>query len=104
MIIDFAVSPTDYPRLSKLVLFAALSAESKILAERLQKARVRSVRVKYSSRRPASMKYRGLFRIADRHKFADGEGEKRFELEYRSALGGWTLPEAFAMWRKRYDK
>ena len=39
MLSDFAVAPSDYSRLSKLVLYAALSTESRLLAERSARRR-----------------------------------------------------------------
>ena len=40
---DFPVEPVDYDRLAKLVLYAALSKESKLLAESITRRRIKSL-------------------------------------------------------------
>ena len=101
MMSDFAVRPTAYPRLSKLVLTAALSHEAKLLAERVARRRVKSVVTTAFSQNPTSMKYRGLFDLLTRAPAAEGEHHK-YKLNYGSGMGRWSLQEGLALWRKKY--
>lgn len=109
LISDFCVAPTDYPRLSKLVLYAALSRESKLLAERLTRRRVRFAVTTAFTDRPVSMKYRGVFSLVKRRENkveeqAYGEDAKKYMLNYQAAIGGWSLAEGLIMWKKKHGK
>lgn len=105
---DFAVAPTDYPRLSKLVLMAALSRESQILAERMVRHRVRRVMTTAFTQNPISMKYRGLFDLLSRKENAgweadaDDTSKMRYALNYIADVGRWTLTEGLAQWHKKH--
>lgn len=101
---DFAVAPTDYPKLSKLVLYAALSREGQMLAERLANRRVRQIVTTAFSNHPVSMKYRGLFRLASRKEnpHSDAQAEHRYHLNYVAPAGQWTLKDGFDEWRRRH--
>ena len=114
---DFPVAPTDYDRLSKLVLIAALSKESKLLAERLVRKRVRSLVTTAFSKNPVSMKYRGLFKMLNRkeNNALDEKWGKEidpsnryynqpYEINYGAALGQWTLEEGLALWKKKHGQ
>lgn len=96
---DFAVGPTDYPRLSKLVLYAAMSKEVKLLAERLAKKRINGVLTSAFARYPVSMKYRGLMEMTSR-QFKEEKGE--YLLNYHALMGQWTLQEGFEIWKRKY--
>lgn len=99
---DFAVGPTDYPRLSKLVLMAALSREAQMLMERTLSRRVRTITTTAFSDRPASMKYRGLFRMVKR---TETPGAARmYQLQYEAQAGQWTLAEALKTWRAKWGE
>jgi hypothetical protein len=97
MMSDFAVSPTDYPRLSKLVLYAVLSTEARMLMQRFSNRRVRSLVTTAFSQKPVSMKYRGLFTLLNRKETDDG-----YALNYAADVGKWTLSEGYALWRKKH--
>jgi hypothetical protein len=110
---DFPVAPTSYPRLSKLVLYAALSIESKLLAERVSHQRVRSVVTTAFARRPVSMKYRGLFDLLTRAEtksdlpaggggIADAYYSQGFKLNYASGIGRWTLADGLSEWKRKH--
>lgn len=105
---DFAVAPTDYPRLSKLVLHAALSRESQILAERMVRHRVRRIMTTAFSQNPVSMKYRGLFDLHSRKENAGwvedaaDTSQMRYTLNYIADVGRWTLKEGLAAWQKKH--
>ena len=114
---DFPVAPTSYPRLSKLVLYAALSKETKLLCERSQNHRVRSMVTTAFSKRPQSMKYRGLFRLLTRKEnkardeaYTDDLGDansyydQKFELNYGQELGRLTLAESLAEWKTKHGQ
>lgn len=98
---DFAVAPSDYPRLSKLVLYAALSAEAKQLAERVARRRVKHLFTTAFSDNPISMKYRGIFDLVNR-KAVDQAGEKKYALNYQAAAGQWSLAQGLATWKQKY--
>jgi hypothetical protein len=103
---DFPVAPTDYPRLAKLVLYAALSTESQRLIQNSQSRRVRGLITTAYSKRPVSMKYRGVLELVSRKHKPDAEGYygQPYELGYGSALGRWTLAEGLAEWRRRHGQ
>lgn len=101
MMSDFAVRPTAYKRLSKLVLYAVLSHESKLLAERVARRRVRSVVTTAFSQNPSSMKYRKMFDLLTRAEAPAGE-HYRYKLNYGAAMGQWSLKEGLTAWRKKY--
>jgi hypothetical protein len=92
---DFAVTST-VPKLSALVLRAALSKESKLLAERFEHRRVRWAKTTAFTDKPVSMKYRGLFKLVSRKEDPPGH----FALNYAAEMGEWTLQEALDAWRK----
>jgi hypothetical protein len=98
---DFAVSPSDEPRLSKLVLHAILSHEARLLMERSYRKRVRAVTTTAFSQNPVSMKYRGVFRLLSRKDAAPDE-PYRYQLNYGAEVGQWSLAEGFAIWRKKH--
>ena len=111
---DFPVSPSKYKRLAKLVLYAALSKESKLLAERLTNKRIRSLVTTAFTKRQMSMKYRGLFDVLNKKKLAGvDEGEtdlsKRYynegyQLNYGAIMGKWTLQEGLALWKQKHSQ
>ncbi|MGW3031216.1 putative antirestriction adenine methyltransferase [Streptomyces sp. NPDC001178] len=97
---DFAVAPTDYPRLSKLVVLAATSAEAQLLCQRSFSRRIRAVSTTAFSNNPVSMKYRGLLRLTKRSQ--SNEDGWKFQLQYQGAMGEHTLADALEMWAKRW--
>jgi hypothetical protein len=111
---DFPVAPTDYPRLSKLVLYAALSREAQLLAERLARKRVRSLFTTAFSNNPVSMKYRGLFDLHNRRENPDWSPDaerdpaayyrQRYLINYVASVGAWTLAEGFSLWTQKHGK
>ncbi len=114
---DFPVEPTDYDRLAKLVLYAALSSESKIIAERLIRKRVRSLVTTAFSKNPVSMKYRGLFKILNRKEHdalaedwakdidpSNAYYRQKYQINYGAAMGEWSLAEGLAMWKEKHSQ
>lgn len=106
MITDFSIRPAGYKHLSKLVLFACLSKESKLVTERRAKHRIRGCVTTAFSKNPISMKYRGVFDLLTRKevdkKMPDGSITKQWRLNYGAEMGLWTLDEGFAVWKKKY--
>ncbi len=111
---DFPIAPTKYKRLAKLVLYAALSKESKLLAQRITNKRVRSLVTTAFSKNPVSMKYRGLFKLLNK-KELDGVDENEtdmtkiyynqgYQLNYGATMGEWTLAEGLEMWKKKHSQ
>lgn len=114
---DFPVAPSSYPRLSKLVLYAALSQESKMLAERVARKRIRSCVTTAFSQRPVSMKYRGLFDLLTR---AENDAREQswaadidpvnayynqaYKLNYGAMMGEWDLAKGLELWKKKHGK
>lgn len=94
---DFAVTGTDYPRLAKLVVTAALSDEAKLEAERMTGRRARSLTTSAFTDRPVSMKYRGLLDLLSRKETE--RPEFKYQLYYGARLGQWSLEEGYAQWR-----
>jgi hypothetical protein len=101
MLSDFPVAPTDYSRLAKLVLIAALSKEAQLLAERVCKSRIRSLVTTAFSDNPVSMKYRGLFALTSR-KEAPENSHNKFQLQYHAQIGQWSLSEGLTLWKKKH--
>ena len=115
---DFPVEPTDYKHLAKLVLYAALSKESKRIAERITKRRAASLVTTAFSKNPESMKYRGLFKVLNRKhndslQKADWAKDidpanayymQPYEINYGAPLGQWTLKEGLALWKKKHSQ
>lgn len=111
---DFPVRLSAYRHLAKLVLIAALSRESQLLAERTAHKRIRSVVTTAFTDRPISMKYRGLFHLLTRKEKKSGAREgssisdnyyaQPFELNYGAEIGKWTLAEGLSMWWKKYGE
>lgn len=98
---DFAIRPTRHPRLSKLVLYAALSREVlAVLEQRLQR-RIRAVMTTAFSQNPASMKYRGLFELLSRREAGAGDAG-RWVLNYWAKPGEWSLEEGFREWQSKH--
>lgn len=115
---DFPVEPVDYKHLAKLVLYAALSKESKRIAERITKRRAASLVTTAFSKNPESMKYRGLFKVLNRKhndslEKADWAKDidpanayymQPYEINYGAPMGQWTLQEGLAIWKKKHSQ
>lgn len=99
---DFAVAPSDYPRLSKLVVAALLSSEAQRLIQRGASRQITHMNTTAFSNNPVSMKYRGLL---DLQKRAESTNPLfKFQLNYGSAIGRWTLAEALAEWKRKHGE
>ncbi|AJC58552.1 hypothetical protein [Streptomyces sp. 769] len=97
---DFAVAPTDYPRLSKLIVLAATSSEAQLLCQRAFSRRIRAVSTTAFSNNAVSMKYRGLLRLTKRGP--SNEDGWKFQLQYQGPMGEHTLAQALETWAKRW--
>jgi hypothetical protein len=117
MMSDFPVSTSDYPKLSKLIVMAALSKEAEQLILRYGKRPFRSMTTTALSNNPVSMKYRGVLTLVKKGKNEslkkawaktadiseeDSYMSRPWELQYGSELGRWTLQEALTTWKKKY--
>lgn len=98
---DFPVAPSDYPRLAKLVLYAALSKEGRLLSERVSKARVRYLVTTAFTNNPVSMKYRGLFNLESRKEAGD-KSPFRWQLQYVAEAGRLSLAEGLKEWKQKH--
>ena len=93
---DFPVSGTDYKRLSKLIVMASVSKEDQEFYELKYGTRIVSSVTTAFSRRPASMKYRGILKLCTSQKGKDGQ----YVLNYGGRFGQWTLDEALREWKR----
>ena len=93
---DLAV-PSETKKLAKLVLLALLSIDVKRIVDLHYIMDFYWLGTTAFSKHPASMKYRGLFKL---HKRKETEGG--FLLNYYARLGGHTLGEALKIWKKKY--
>ncbi|KAB2328946.1 hypothetical protein F7731_23625 [Cytobacillus depressus] len=102
---DFPVANSKYKKLAKLVLYAALSKEVKLICERLERKRIYSLLTTAFTNRPVSMKYRGLFELLTRkeNNKPNSSGEK-FQLNYGALMGNWSLQEGYEIWKKKHGK
>lgn len=99
---DFPVAPTQYKRLSKLILYAALSREAQVMIERTLSRRVRVILTTAFSDHPSSGKYRGLFKLTKRTETPDAP--HAFQLNYAADAGAWTLAEGLATWKEKHGQ
>jgi hypothetical protein len=102
MLSDFAVAPTRYRNLAKLVLVAALSTEARLMIERSMSRRLRRIATTAFTDRPVSMKYRSLLQLDSRKDATDGV--HRYMLNYSADLGRWPLAEGLEVWRARWGQ
>ena len=104
MLSDFPVAPTKYARLAKLILYAAFSKETQAALERDYGRRVESMLTTAFTDRPASMKYRGIMKLLSRKEDVPGQKGKeyKFQLNYWSKMGRWSLQEGFKEWLKKH--
>lgn len=105
MLSDFAVAPTDYRRLSKLVLYAARSKETQRHIEAMLNRRVRTLVTTAFTDNPVSMKYRGLFDFMSRKETpAGGTSPYKYMVNYTAKTGTWTLQEGLDEWVRKHAK
>lgn len=111
---NFPIALVKYKRLAKSVLYAALSKESKEIAEKICGKQTFTLTTTVFTKKPVSMKYRGLFRLLnkkqlertsanemDMSKIYYGNG---YMLNYGAELGQCALAEELAMWKSKYEK
>jgi hypothetical protein len=96
MIADFAIRPTQYKRLSKLVLAISLTHEVRRWLEHILNTGIKSITTTAFTAKPQSMKYRGLYKI---HSKKD---ENR--INYFASAGKWDMKEAYDWWFKTQSK
>ena len=83
-----------------------------MLAERLTSHRIRSLVTTAFSKKPVSMKYRGLFQLLSKKEIEEVDGtetdmskcyySKGYQLNYGAEMGQWTLAEGLALWKKNH--
>jgi hypothetical protein len=117
---DFPVAASDYPRLSKLIVAAALSEDARLLAERTLRRRFDTVLTTAFTNNPVSMKYRGEMQLYSRKEQdfkAQLEGwvqdqvpdwnsyyRRKFDLNYIATWGDRSLEEAYATWQRKHGE
>ena len=95
---DLAVPSSAEPRLAKLVLMLIQSHEVKRLLDEKFNEDWRFVTTTAFTKKPVSMKYRGVYKL---HKRMIEAGMNK--LNYYGELGKWTLAEGFSEWQKKYQ-
>lgn len=93
MLSDFAVSPTAFPRLSKLISAVATSREMQDLLTQRYATVIRKLGTTAFTTRAVSMKYRGVFELHSR---------KEGRLNYVAEMGRQTLSEVFEAWKSKH--
>ncbi|MFA5801544.1 MAG: hypothetical protein WC911_03615 [Thermoleophilia bacterium] len=93
MMADFCIAPTLHRRLSKLVLAAALSSEVRGILEENFNRRISTIFTTAFTDKPVSMKYRGLFEVANRKEGA---------INYEATAGRWSLEEGLDWWKLKH--
>lgn len=96
---DFAVDSSDYPKLSKLVAMCARTVEYQQLMESMFSRKFRRLSTTAFTRRPVSMKYRGVLDLSKREDSEDPNFN--YQLMYEGEIGSYTLDEALAEWRRK---
>ncbi|WP_435855639.1 putative antirestriction adenine methyltransferase [Streptomyces parvus] len=117
MLSDFPVSTSRYAKLSKLIVMAAISREAQLLTWRYGHRRYQSLATTAFTKRPVSMKYRGVLRLLKRDQKdvlkedwakgidpADSYYAQQYQLQYGAPFSGKTLAEVLVEWKKRYGK
>lgn len=117
MLSDFPVSTSRYAKLSKLVIMAAISREAQLLAWRHGHRRYQSLATTAFTKRPVSMKYRGVFRLLKRTQKDvtkedwakgidpnDSYYAQQYQLQYGTPFSGKPLADVLREWKKRYAK
>jgi hypothetical protein len=95
MMTDFAIRPTKYKRLSKLVLAAAISSETREYLEQSFGCRIDRIVTTAFTDNAVSMKYRGLFDVMNR---------KEGLVNYVAPAAKWSLGEGFSWWMEKCAK
>lgn len=104
---DFSVAPTCEQKLSKLVLYCVLSKEVRIVIERLAGKRINLINTNVFSKNPVSMKYRGVFELADVKEVEKDEktgAVTLYNLTYVAKPGQWTMKEGYEKWKQKFSK
>lgn len=96
---DFAIHPTHYERLGKLICASALTQEAKAWMEHSLHGLVQSVATTAFAQHPVSMKYRGLFKLLRRIQEKEGDP---YTLIYASEFKQWTLADALDWWQAQH--
>lgn len=100
---DFSVAPTKYRRLSKLIVMAAISAESQSLVQRALSKRCVGWATTAFTNNPSSAKYgRGVPGVKLYSRKPCDDGHHQFQLQYGGPLGQWTLAEGLEMWQAKH--
>ncbi|MDO0916981.1 hypothetical protein QQM39_41140 [Streptomyces sp. DT2A-34] len=89
---DFAVTPADYPRLSKLIVLAATPSEALLLCQGAFSRRIRRVATTAFSNNPVSMKYRGLLRLNIARRTRTAGSSSTSTRGGPSASARWPMP------------
>ncbi len=102
LVSDFPVGGTDYPRLSKLIVLAATSAEAQFILQNARSRRLNRIATTAFAKNPVSMKYRGILELTKREDSTDPHWN--YQLQYEGPIGTHTLAEAWDTWSTRWGK
>lgn len=119
MLSDFPVKGTRYERLAKLIAALGTSEEARFLCENYANRRYRAITTTAYSNHPASMKYRGAYKLLRRRdnnalnewwaenseiSQSDPYYSRPFELEYGAVFGVRTAQAIYDEWRRKHMK
>lgn len=95
MMSDFAVAPSEYKRLSKLVVGIAVSKEIQTILQQAMGKKVENILTTAFTEKNVSMKYRGIFDIYNK---------KEDQINYHAHAGKWSIKECFEWWKTKHAK
>ena len=94
---DFPTPHTGYPKASKLMLLLATTKEVQRTVEEALWAKMKTLTTAAFTKRPVSMKYRGIFNL-------DSRNEEKGVLNYSAPAGTRTIKGALKEWLKHYGQ
>lgn len=95
MLSDFAVPYSRYSRLSKLVLYLSRTKDVQKLIQDRWWLRVKRIRTTAFTKRPSSMKYRGVYEV---------EKKSEDKINYIADAGSFTVKEAKKLWLDKFSR
>jgi hypothetical protein len=100
---DFPVSWSRHRRLSKLIVMAALSTESRRLAQRTSNILLDRLRTTAYTNNPQSQKYgRGVPGMKLEKRDDADDGIHRYQLNYVAPFGEHTLAQMLDIWQRKH--
>jgi hypothetical protein len=100
---DPCTPTSNYKRLSKLIIYLASTWEVINMVSEISMWEHNGLTTRVFTNEPVSMKYRGLFDVAERKE--EKEGNYKYKIIYQNRKNIFkTLKEAYLVWLKKYKK